>query len=117
MFQKMRIQSIVHKIDFVLDIELKPQEIDFIFCKTSQLPPDLRSGKELCVMLRQILNRKVKWVWKLRGPILFSEAPNYIPVATNLDNNMRVRRYLLRWRWLYNQLASNNIKVARVLWL
>lgn len=52
MFQKMRIQSVVHKIDSVLDIELKPQEIDFIFCKTPQLPPNLRSGKELCVMLR-----------------------------------------------------------------
>lgn len=117
MFQKMRIQSTVHKIDTILDVELKPQEIDFIFCKTSQLPLDLRSGKELCVMLRQILNRKVKWVWKLKGPISFLEAPNCIPVATNIDNNMRVRRYLLRWRWLYNQLASNNIKVAEVLWL
>ena len=52
MFQKMRIQSIVHKINTILDVELKPQETDFIFCKTSQLPPDLRSGKELCVMLR-----------------------------------------------------------------
>lgn len=117
MFQRMQIQSIVRKLNIILDIELKPQEVDFIFRKTSQFPPDLRSGKELCLMLRQILNRKIKWVWKLRGPIVCSEAPNCIPVATNLDDNMRVRYYLLKWRQLYNQLTQNNVRVAEVLWL
>lgn len=118
--------SKVKKINEALGVELQSWQIRYIFSASpnNQLLTTMRSSyKALTLMLRQMLNRKAKYIWTLNAPLTDKELKKrhletYVPIYIGSTKpSMRGRNFLLKWRQVYKKLSETNLKLAEVVWI
>lgn len=112
----------IKKINDALGIELQPWQINYIFNDVQNFR-ERSSYKALTIMLKQMLNKKAKYIWTLKAPLSREELvkrhlEEYIPIYVgNTKPSMRGKNFLLKWRQVYKKLSGTGLKLAQVVWI
>ena len=124
MFGIFKRRKAVKKINEALGIELQSWQIDYIFAKRPKGLTAFRSSyKTLTIMLRQMMDKKSKYVWSMGTPLTDQQLKDfnlsgYTPIYTGITKpNFRSRNYLLRWRQAYKKLQAAGLNLAEVRWI
>lgn len=124
MFGIFRRRKEVKKINEALGIELQSWQINYIFAKHPKGLTNFRSSyKALTIMLRQMVDKKSKYVWSMGTPLTDQQLKDfnlsgYTPIYTGTTKpNFRSRNYLLRWRQAYKKLQAAGLDLAEVKWI
>lgn len=115
--------KVVNKINEALNITLQPWQIDYVFKNKPLTPPTKTANKSMTVALKQMLDKKAKYVWTLKYPVGVDvreqcKAENYSFIYQGYTQpNIRVKNYLMQWRRVYRKLDTAGLKLAQVLWI
>lgn len=116
----------IKKINSALGIELQPWQIEYIFNAYPNVQifrGERSSYKTLTLILRQILNKKAKYIWTLGNPLgreelIARQLEDYTPIYIGTTKpSMRGRNFLLKWRQVYRKLSETDLKLAQVVWI
>lgn len=117
-----KILSKVNKINTALNISLTDWQIDLIFYpkKKIEIPSNKIYEKELALKIKQILDVKSKYIWKLGEPFSLNQIEklrlNGYSILWNGDDLFRGKYFLLGWKKLYKALQKTGLKLAEVKW-